>query len=146
MQHPDPFEGGDRPAATLALGQSLVHPAEHHVLERRAVRQQVERLEHEPEPLGAQPRPFALGQVRHVAAVELVDAGARAVEQAEHVEQRRLARTGRADDGDVLAGGDREIDAAQRPYRRGARKHPLDAAQVDDRHVQPPSSGNWAVI
>ncbi len=100
---PDPLEGGDRPAPALALGHALVHPAEHHVLERRAMRQQMERLEHEAEPLGAQPRPFALGQARHVAPVELVDAGARTVEQAEHVEQRRLARPRRSDDGDVLA-------------------------------------------
>ena len=51
-------------------------------------------------------------------------------------------------DGPTMAtyspGGDREVDTAQRPHRWGAGKHPLDPTQLDDRHVQLPSSGNWA--
>ena len=40
--------------------------------------------------------------------------GRRPVDAADHVQQRRLAAAGFADDGDELAGGDFEVDVFQR--------------------------------
>ena len=49
----------------------------------------------------------------HITAVVAHGAAVRLVEQAEHVQQRRLAGAAGAEQHDVLAGGDAEVDAAQ---------------------------------
>jgi hypothetical protein len=53
---------------------------------------EVELLEHEPDPAGAQRRQLPVGQPRHVVPGHGDPPGRRAVERAEHVEHRRLAR------------------------------------------------------
>src|SRR5687767_15663355 len=53
--------------------------------EDRAVRQQVEGLEHEADPLAPQPGPLVLGELRRVDAVEQVGAAGRAVEASDDV-------------------------------------------------------------
>ena len=84
------------------------------VVERRRARQQVEALEHEPDLLIAHARQLVLRQLRHVPAVELIDAARRPVETAGDVHERRLAGSRRAGHGHELAGLDVERHAAQR--------------------------------
>ena len=50
----------------------------------------------------------------HLNALQVVSTGGRAVEQADHIHQRALARTTRPDDGDIFALLDGERDAPQR--------------------------------
>ena len=89
-----------------ALEQRVAAPArvlaaqlERHldVLARRERRDQVERLEHEADPRGAQPRALVLAQAREVVAVEQHAPARRAVEAREQAEQRALAAAGRTE-------------------------------------------------
>src|SRR5580704_2753347 len=66
----------------------VVHLGEQHVLHRRPVGQQVERLKHDPYPASAQRGPVPVAQLRGVDAVQQVAALGRRVEQAEQVQQR----------------------------------------------------------
>src|SRR5690606_1553295 len=74
-----------------------------------------------------------LGQVPRRQAVEEVVPARGPVEEPEDVEQGGLARPGGADDGDVLAALDDEVDAPQRLHRRVPGEGPGEAADVDDR-------------
>ncbi len=98
---------------------------QHHVLERRQRRQQLKRLEDEAEQPLAQRRARILVQSGERDAVEPDVAVARAVEPGEQAQQRRLARTGRADDGDRVAGFDVEADVVEDRERRVAARHDL---------------------
>ena len=70
----------------------------------------------------------AVRQRRGVDAVEHVAPGGRTVEQAEHVEQRRLARPAGADDRDVVAARDTELEVAEHLDRRVAGERAAEAA------------------
>ena len=88
------------------LGQQL--PGQHHVLQCRILREQVEVLEHQTEvqalfahlalPLGG-----GVGGVPHGLAVHLDDAGVRPFQKIQAAQQGRLAGTRRTDDGQRLA-------------------------------------------
>ena len=99
------------------LGTGRLHPGDRErqrdVLLRRQRRQQVERLEHEPDVLAAQARERAVGHRGDLLAADPDRPGRRPVEPGEQVHERGLAGAGRAHDGRELAGGDVERDAAQ---------------------------------
>ena len=99
------------------------------------MREQVERLEDEADHLGPQDRAPALVEVRDVDAVEEVRPARRAVEAAEDVQQRRLARARRRRrwrrDSRGRASGRRR--AARRTRRLGA-ELARDVPQLDDGH------------
>ncbi|HZJ63115.1 MAG TPA: ATP-binding cassette domain-containing protein [Kofleriaceae bacterium] len=82
-------------------------------LERGLERQQVERLEHEADEPVAVVRGAPLGQVADQRVAEPVVARVVIVEDAQDVEQGRLARPRRTHDRDELAVGDLELDVAQ---------------------------------
>ena len=92
------------------------HHRQGDVLGGGQARHQVETLEHEADALAAHARLLLRRQRGHVAPLEPVGAGIGPVEQAEDVEQGRLARAGRAHHRHVLAGGDAQIDRAQRVH------------------------------
>ncbi len=95
---------------------------------------EVEELEDEADLLAAEEREFPLSRLRDVVAVD-DDAAARGrVDSAEHVEQRRLARTARAEDDHELASRDHKICVVQRMYLDLA--HPVrlhDVLEHDER-------------
>src|SRR5262249_51378297 len=67
-------------------------------------------------------------------AVEGVAAGGGRVEAADQVHERRLARSGGPDDGQVLAGAHREVDAAQRlDHLRAELEGAAQPVDLDDR-------------
>jgi membrane peptidoglycan carboxypeptidase len=129
----DQFEllAGDRFA--LAARDALVDQGHGDVLGRRAVGHEVEGLEDEPDLLGAQLGAPGLLHRSGVVAVEVVVAGRRSVEQAQQVEHGRLARAGGADDGDVLAVVDAQVDRFEGLDRRGPRIGHADAVEIDQR-------------
>ncbi|MCY1410087.1 hypothetical protein D9M71_254500 [compost metagenome] len=108
------------------------------VLPRAAGGNQVVTLEDETERLAAQPGQLVAVHIRHVDTGEAVAAGAGAVEAAEQVHQGRFAGTGRADDGDKLAGLDAQRHAMQhRDLRTGAAAVFLaNAFQLDQRGLR----------
>ncbi len=117
-------EGGEqrsRPVAHGMLAQfaQRLH-GQHHVLQRRELRQQEVELEHEAQ--GGEPRGGALRlvHVRGGAAADLHLARRRQIEQAEEVEQRRLARARRPGDGHELVGADGEVDVVHQRHRHDA--------------------------
>ena len=88
------------------LGQQL--PGQHHVLQCRILREQVEVLEHQPEvqPLFAHlalPLGGGVGGIPHGLAVHLDDTGVRPLQKVQAAQQGGLAGTGRTDDGQRLA-------------------------------------------
>ena len=109
--------------------------------------QQLKALEHEADLAVAHARALVVGQALDVRAVEPVLARRRRVEAAEDVEQRRLARSRRADDRDHLAAIDRERHAIERrdalvAHRVVARDvHELDQGRHARRKATPPSRG-----
>ena len=85
------------------------------MLEQRVV------LEHEAD------APLLHGEARRVQRVEVDGAAMRRVEAGDHAQQRRLARTRRAEQRDELAPGDVERDVAQGRVRAEIQLHALDA-------------------
>ncbi len=79
---------------------------------------QVVALEHEAEGLAPQLRKLVAVQARHVAPHEAIGAAARAVQAAEDVHQRGLARARGAHDGDELAGVDLQRHVVQHLHRQ----------------------------
>src|SRR5436190_1312786 len=130
--HADALQRRERTLLAAGAGRPAVDLGEHHVLDHRAVREQVEALEDEADPLGAQRRPLAVGQRLDVDALEQVGPRARAVEQAEDAEQRRLARARGPDDGQRRRRRQHEVDLAQCGDRRVHAERPRDAAQLDE--------------
>src|SRR5690606_26907562 len=133
VAHPDPFQRGPGPGRAFPARHPLVEHREGDVLQHAAVRQQVERLEHEPDPAGAQGGAPALGQVTHLHPVQPVTAAGGAVQQAEQVQQGGLARAGRADDRDVLTGADGQVHPPHRVHLRRAGEGPADAGHLHHR-------------
>ena len=78
-----------------------------------------------------------VGGRSRVAPVDPDVANGRAVERAHDLQQRGLARSGRADDRHKLAGMDAEVDSAQRLDAAGIVLR--DAAKLEDR----PRGGHW---
>ena len=94
----------------------------------RRARQEVVRLEDEADGPAADLRQLVVGELLHRVALQAVDPGGRAVQAAQDVHQRRLARAGRADDGQELAVGDHQVDVLE-----GG--HGDAAGVVDARHA-----------
>jgi hypothetical protein len=82
-------------------------------VDRRHSGRQVELLEHESDPPGPDPGQPPVAQPGHVVALDDHPAGVGPVERAHQVQQRRLARSGRADDADQFARLDRHRHPAQ---------------------------------
>ena len=126
-------DGPDRlDYARLARGRldPGVDQGQLHVLRRRAAREQVERLEDEPDLPVAYVGKLVVGQRADLDAVQPIRAAGRRVEAAQHVHQRRLARTAGAHDGHVLAAADLKVDPAHR--RHGLRADGVGLVQVVD--------------
>ncbi|MPN22539.1 hypothetical protein SDC9_169922 [bioreactor metagenome] len=122
-----------RPLGRRDAGQ---HHRQRDVLGGGQPRHQVKALEDETDARAPHLRLLVGAQRRHVAAFQPVVADVGAVEQAEQVEQRRFAGTGRAHHGDVLAGVDGQVDAGQRLDRGVAElEAALDAGEFDQRHL-----------
>ena len=136
VPHPDLLQRGLRAGLPVAAVARGVDVGEHHVLERGAVAEQMEGLEHEADAPRSQRGALVLAQRRGVDAVDQVGARGGAVEAPEDVEQRGLAGPGRPYDRDPVAGVDVEVDAAQRLHGRVAAVGAADAAQLHDRVVR----------
>src|SRR4051794_19021618 len=104
--------GAGPPVGRLHPG---VRQRKFHIGQCGGTRNQVERLEDEPDPAVADQGQAAVVEAAHVHAVQQVPPGGGYVEAAEDVHQRGLARAGRTHDGDVVATLDGQADAAQRP-------------------------------
>src|SRR5690606_20656660 len=138
--------GGGKP---LGAGHPVVDGGEEDVLEHRAVREQVEGLEHEADPSAAQAGPLPLAQRRRVDALEQVGAAGGPVEQAEDVEHRRLPRPRRPHHRHVVARFDHEVGVDEGGDRHVARREdPADTAQLDDRgdHDSSPSPSSPSAV
>jgi hypothetical protein len=89
-----------RPCALMTLLIRLTERGIQHrqldVIDRRRLRQQVETLKDEPDPLVANPRQLVGRQRQDLAALEQVLAGGRVRQTAEDVQERRFAGPGRA--------------------------------------------------
>ena len=114
VRQPDPLQGHPGPGHPLAPRHPDVHHRQRDVLQHGPVVEQVERLEHEPDPLTPQYGATPFAQAHRVDAVEPVDTAGRVVEQPEQMQQRRLPRPGRPDDRQVLPLPDGQVDLPDR--------------------------------
>ena len=114
------------PVDQLAAAPSGVRVRAAHARREQHVRlpgqlgQQVEELEDEAHPAPPQRAQRALRGARHALAADLDDPGVGAVEPAEQVQQRRLARARAPEHRDDLAGGHLEVRAVEHAPRRPA--------------------------
>jgi hypothetical protein len=95
------------------VGHAGQFERQEHVLARREVGQQLERLEHEADAAAAQERELVLVEVRELLPRQQNAAGSGSVEPREEPEQRRLPAARRADDGHQLAVLDLEVDRVE---------------------------------
>ena len=127
-------ERGDGAVAPLLGGDSAVDERQLHVLLRGGTRQEVEPLEDEADEAVAHQRAPVVGAAADVETGEPVEAVGRAVEAAEDVHHRRLARAAGADDGHELAAAHGELHVAERAHHTGAGVVILgDVGQLDER-------------
>ena len=117
-------ERGERARTPSAPAALRVDERQLDILKRRLPRQKLEALEDEADLLVADLRELARAHPAHIAPVEEIRPAGRAIEAAEHVHQRALARARRTHDRDHLVAPDRKIKPAQRVDR-------LDADLVD---------------
>ena len=114
---PDFVEQGERAIAEIRIADAGRGELRLDVLDRGQRRDQIELLEDEAERAQAELRELVVGQRREVAALEEHVAGARPVERAEQLQERRLAASARSLERDELAGFDLEVDAVERAHR-----------------------------
>ena len=116
--HPQPEPVDQLAAALLGVRMRAAHPArEQHVRLPAQLGQQVEELEDEPDPPAAQRAQPALGGPVTRSPPTSMRPASGAVEPAEQVQQRRLARPRAAEHRDELAGCDLEVGAVQHAPR-----------------------------
>ena len=117
-----PHGGQQLVGASEGVGEAEQLDRQQHVLARGEVRQQLEALEDEADLLAAEQGEAVLRHRLDGGAVDQDLARGRAVEAGHQGEERRLAAPRGAEDGDELAGLDREIDMVedrQLPAPRG---------------------------
>ena len=109
----------------VQVNSTLIKPSadplvshEHTYTDEGRVRgQQIVALEHEAQVVAPEQRPLVLGELRHVDAIEPVNAGTRPVEAADDVHRGGFARSRWPHDGDEFAPRNVEIDARQSPHQ-----------------------------
>src|SRR5262249_56563440 len=99
----------------------LIQRAGRQVVRRGEAVEQVELLEHDAQPVGADTGDGVVGQRRDVGPVDVHGPAGGPVEGGHQVQQRRFAGAGRAQHGDQLAAPDREVYLVQGGDRRAAR-------------------------
>ena len=118
---PQPEPVDQLAAAPLGVRVRAAHArGEQHVRLPGELGQQVEELEDEADPAAPQCAQRALGGSRHALPADLDRPAVRAIEPAEQVQQRRLARARAPEHRDDLARGDLEIRAVEHAPRRPA--------------------------
>ena len=103
------------------------------ILERALVLGEEELLEDKADSRRAQRRQLAVGQLGDVEPGNAHDPAAWPVERPDQMQQRRLARARRTDDGEQLAGADAEADPIERRDRRLGRINLAHAVQLEHR-------------
>ncbi|MNO91701.1 hypothetical protein D3C76_832530 [compost metagenome] len=127
---------GQRQAAPVAFGGR--HAGQQHgqfdVVQGGEARDQVEGLEHEADAFAAQRGAAGFVEPGGGFAAQPEFAGIGRIQQAEDVQQGRLARAGRPGDGQVLAGGHVKVDGIQAAHLLFAEAEgAADLLQVDHR-------------
>jgi hypothetical protein len=132
MPESDRLQGRHREPSALSPAKAAVDQRQCHVVDRVGAGEQLERLEHEADPLVAQPCELAVVHAGHVAPGDPQGAAARSVQASQQVHEGGLAGARRAHDGDELARVDPHTDTPQ-----GLDRDPvqgIDAGHVDGFH------------
>ena len=116
---PDPLERLAREPAAFLRRQARIEQPVRHIVERAHPLEQEELLEDEADPVRTQRRELGVSELRDVEPRDADDAGGGSVERAHDLEQRRLARARRPDDGDELSLPDAQAHPAEREHRAG---------------------------
>ena len=136
VAEPDPLQG--RLGQLPALGE-LAAPVEQavgDVVQHAEPVEQEELLEDEPSWRARRPESCGVGHRRGVLSGDADRPGGGPFQRAHHVQQGALARPGRADDGDQLAGVDPQVDAGESQDRwvAGVLLDDIDQLQDRQRH------------
>ena len=121
-----------RPRLGALARRARDHRGQRHVLEHAHAFEQVEELEHDADVAAPQDRELVFALADELLARERHLAVGRRVEAGDDVEQRRLAATRRPHHRDELVRAHREVDAAQRAYRRALGLEGLAQSPRDD--------------
>ena len=118
VPEPDPLQRGRREPAPLVAANAGVQQPVGDVGQHGLVLGEEELLEHEPDPGRPQRGQFPVGHRRRVQAGDAHRSCGGLVQGADQVQQRGLARPGRAGHRHQLPGGHRKAHPVQRPHRR----------------------------
>jgi hypothetical protein len=113
--HGQTLQQAHRPTPGVAAGHAHQQRRQLHVLDRRQLVDQVERLEDEADAAAAEDRPGGLGEPVHAPAAEAELAGVGAFEPAEQVQQGRLPAAARPHDRHRLARLHHQVHAVHGP-------------------------------
>ncbi len=109
-------DAGERLARLGFVRRAVKILREHHVFERGEIWDEMKLLEDEADFLGAKAREAGFVKPRDIDAIDERAAGGGRVEPAENIDQRGLARAGRAHDRDPFARIDAERHAVERAH------------------------------
>ena len=122
------------PLGPLVHWRVGIRQRQHHVAQHRGTRQQVEALEHEPEPRRPQLGQLIVVQRGDVHTLEAIRPRGRRVQTAQQVHEGRLARTRRPHDAEELTPLDLQRYAFERMgVARSGLIDPMHVLHVDDR-------------
>ncbi|MDF3052464.1 MAG: hypothetical protein K0S19_569 [Geminicoccaceae bacterium] len=146
--HPDPFQGRLHSALPVFSGKPPIRERQLDVLVNGEIADQVEGLENESDLAIPNPGPLRWREPGDRLLVERVDAIGGRVEQAQDGEQRRLAASRGARNGDVFAVPDLQVNVREgMGLHLVGVEHLLDGLQADERssgsHGDPGLLGYW---
>ena len=104
----DVVEQLHRPGGALGRTNAGLRQGEFDVFAGGEHRHQVEPLKNEPDPAKAEVGQFSVGEPLDGRPHQFEVAGRREIKAAEQLQQGRLARAGRAGDGEILSGAERQ--------------------------------------
>ena len=139
MRHPvaelDSLERRTRSRLPIRRADPCINERQLHIVQRRCARQQIERLEHEPDFLVPDPGQLVVVHLADLLAVEQVGPFRRRVQAANQVHECRFAGTRRPHDGDIVTALDVNRHAAQRVNLLGSHHVGLpQVARFNQRH------------
>jgi hypothetical protein len=117
--HADGLQGSNRPFVAGTAGMPVEDEGEGNVFQQRQFRQQVVSLEDEPDPSPSNEGQSIVVESCQIDVLKHDSATCRPGDSTEHVQQGAFPGAGRPDDGNKLALGDSQVNAANRCHAGG---------------------------
>jgi hypothetical protein len=132
-RQPNVVKSSDSEFSPFRCRQTAIDQWQFDIFQRSCPGEQVEALEYEAEKMAADQGPLIAPQPADADPIEQIIACRRRIETADDIHRRRLARSGRAHNGNELSLPDHEINTGERIHGCGASAINLgDGAKLDE--------------